>query len=379
MALEAENKAVGQNESEVSDIISFIETMTLIMPFLIITMTFGGGFLLIRAILGPIQSLTQAAQSLAEGNFDARATIYSSDEIGKLANTFNFMAEVIQLREKELTEYNRRLEERVKERTAELKEARDKALAAQRIAQENSRLKSEFLSTMSHELRTPLNAIEGFTSIMLSGMGVELSPRAEDMVKRIASNSKRLLQLINDFLDLSRIESGRLELVDAPVALRDLARRWENDISILAEEKGLEFTVHIDPELPATILTDEDALHKIVTNLLSNAIKFTKQGSVKLGLQKMQNDEWAVVVSDTGIGIPPHAREYIFEEFRQVDGSSKREYGGTGLGLALVQKLTRAMNGRVLLDSELGEGSTFTVILPLRTPVETLEGVTNNE
>jgi signal transduction histidine kinase len=135
-------------------------------------------------------------------------------------------------------------------------------------------------------------------------------------------------------------------------------------MSILADEKGLEFIVNVDPNLPPLVLGDEDALSKVVINLLGNAFKFTQEGQVRLDLT-CDDHHWKISVSDTGIGIPAHAREYIFEEFRQVDGSSKRLYGGTGLGLALVQKLSRAMDGSVSLQSEVGKGSVFTVTLPL--------------
>ncbi|MAU13371.1 MAG: hypothetical protein CL607_26365 [Anaerolineaceae bacterium] len=258
----------------------------------------------------------------------------------------------------------------------ELEATRDEAIQARAIAEEHSRLKSEFLSTMSHELRTPLNAIEGFTSIMLSGMGVELSPKAEDMVQRVSANSKRLLDLINDFLDLSRIESGRLELIREPISPRQLARKWENAVSVLAEEKDLAFVVTVDSDLPETIIEDDDALSKITINLLSNAFKFTHEGQVRLNMER-ENDKWKIIVSDTGIGVPAHAREYIFDEFRQVDGSSKRLYGGTGLGLSLVQKLSREMGGNVALKSELGVGSTFIVTLPLELPIEASLGASN--
>lgn len=235
---------------------------------------------------------------------------------------------------------------------------------ANRLAQENVRLKSEFLATMSHELRTPLNAIEGFTSIMLGHMGIELDPRARSMLERVSANSRRLLHLINDFLDLSRIESGRLELAHQPISPRELAAKWQGAISILAEEKHLGFDVFVDPAIPEVIYGDEEAISKVALNLLSNAIKFTQEGKVSLSLLR-QADEWSIVVADTGIGIPPHAREFIFDEFRQVDQSSKRLYGGTGLGLAIVQKMTRAMGGTVTLKSEVGRGSTFTVTLPM--------------
>lgn len=317
-----------------------------------------------RSIAVPLFEVVQIAQQISDGDLMSRAKITGEDEIGQLATSFNAMADTIQAREKDLVNLNQSLEERVADRTTKLEQARDEALAAQRLAKENDRLKSEFLSTMSHELRTPLNAIEGFTSIMLSGMGIELSERAEDMVKRVSSNSKRLLHLINDFLDLSRIESGRLDLVKAPIYPERLARKWESEVGILAEEKQIDFIIKVSPDLPAMLLSDEDALSKIGINLLSNAFKFTHQGHVTLEMGRL-NDSWSISVTDTGIGIPTHAREYIFDEFRQVDGSSKRLYGGTGLGLALVQKLARAMGGNVIVDSEFGIGSTFTVALPI--------------
>jgi len=181
------------------------------------------------------------------------------------------------------------------------------------------------------------------------------------------------LHLINDYLDLSRIESGRLELIKEPISPQRLARKWEAQVGVLAEEKGILFTVDVNPDLPPLILSDEDALSKIAINLLSNAFKFTHTGQVSLNLQRVSNES-IIAVSDTGIGIPLHAREYIFDEFRQVDGSSKRLYGGTGLGLALVQKLARVMGGNVSLQSEIGEGSTFTVTLPLEIAEENEQG-----
>jgi len=237
---------------------------------------------------------------------------------------------------------------------------------AKSLAEENARLKSEFLSTMSHELRTPLNAIEGFTGIILNRIGgTDFNGKTENYLIRIRSNSKRLLQLINDFLDLSRVESGRLELANQPFSPEKLAKRWQDEISVLAEKKGVGFEVKLDAALPEMLYGDEEAISKVAINLLGNAIKFTEQGQVKLGVERI-NGTWSITVSDTGIGIPPHAREFIFEEFRQVDQTSKRKYGGTGLGLAIVQKYTRAMGGTVSLKSELGKGSTFTVSLPLR-------------
>lgn len=308
---------------------------------------FGAGLFLQRFVFDRIAQLQNATKQVIAGDLSVQVPVVRMDEIGELATTFNTMTATLN------------------KNTEDLRHARDEALVAKEIAQENSRLKSEFLSTMSHELRTPLNAIEGFTGIMLSGMGIQLDAKAYSMVERIGTNSKRLVELVNAFLDISRIESGRMDLVEVPFSPAELAEKWRKQISVLADQKGIMLTINIDPELPEKLLGDDDALSKIGQNLLSNAIKFTESGRVILEM-KRNNDEWLIIVTDTGIGIPPHARSYIFDEFRQVDGSSTRKYGGTGLGLAIVQKLVRLMNGTIRVDSELGVGSTFTVTLPLK-------------
>jgi two-component system, NtrC family, sensor kinase len=343
--------------SEISQTEAFSNSRTAIslltgitVVFLVIVMWLSAQ-LLERFLFKPLDGLRVGTERVEQGNLNYQVPVMRSDEIGRVTDGFNVM--VSQLRR----------------RNEELRQARDEALVSTRLAQENSRLKSEFLSTMSHELRTPLNAIEGFTSIMLSGMGIELEPKAQNMVERVSANSKRLLALINDFLDLSRIESGRMELVSQPISPTKLVDKWKSQVGVLAEQKKLGFVVDIDPQIPPEILGDEDALSKIVVNLLSNAFKFTQEGQVSLTLRR-QEENWSIEVTDTGIGIPPHAREYIFEEFRQVDGSSKRQFGGTGLGLAIVQKLARLMGGSVTLKSEMGKGSSFTVVLPLQAQVE---------
>lgn len=233
-------------------------------------------------------------------------------------------------------------------------------------AMETTRLKSEFLATMSHELRTPLNAILGFTGIMLQGIRGQIDPEATRMLTRIDSNSQRLLTLINHVLDLSKIEAGRTEIVQKPFALRTLVEQWQAQVGTLAKEKGLAFEVEIDSTLPEMLIGDAERLTQIAVNLLGNAFKFTDKGEVRLKVGR-NDQEWSIVVRDTGIGIPPHALGYIFDEFRQVDGSSKRIYGGSGLGLTITNNLVRMMNGRIQVESELNKGSVFTVTLPLIT------------
>ncbi|MDQ7034627.1 MAG: histidine kinase dimerization/phospho-acceptor domain-containing protein [Anaerolineae bacterium] len=274
-------------------------------------------FFVSRSLVAPIAELVKRTQSIAQGDLAHTIDVQGgSAEMTELANTIEYMR-------KSLQEIYAELEQRVVDRTVEMKQARDEALAAQRIANENSRLKSEFLSMMSHELRTPMNAIEGFTSIILNRMGgAEYNDKTERYINKVQSNSQRLLGLINDFLDLSRIESGRLELAHSPMSPFDMAQKWQDNLSVLAENKGLDFEVSVDPNLPETLYGDEESLSKIAVNLLGNAIKFTEEGTVSLSLEK-QDNQMALEVRDTGMGIPPHARDFVFEEFRQVDQSSQ--------------------------------------------------------
>jgi signal transduction histidine kinase len=233
-----------------------------------------------------------------------------------------------------------------------------------RQLEEATRLKSEFLSTMSHELRTPLNAIRGFTGILLTGMGGDIDEEARYMLSRVDTNSDHLLALIDDVLDISKIESGRMEIINESLDTHNLITHWQDQMSVLANQKELEFEVNIDPALPNTIVGDGQHISQIAINLLSNAFKFTAQGKVTLSVHAA-GDQWMIRVTDTGIGIPPHALNYIFEAFRQVDGSSKRQYGGTGLGLAIVRNLCQMMGGSISVKSELGVGSEFIVTLPV--------------
>ncbi|MCA9903928.1 MAG: HAMP domain-containing histidine kinase, partial [Anaerolineae bacterium] len=188
---------------------------------------------------------------------------------------------------------------------------------------------------------------------------------AEHYLERIQANSRRLLGLINNFLDLSRIDSGQIQVDLLPLAPVSLAQRWRDELSVLAQKKGIDLDVQVGGRVPELLYGDEDHLSRIGVNLLSNAIKFTESGSVTLRLASTQ-DTWSIIVTDTGIGIPEAAREFIFDEFRQVDGSTRRKYGGSGLGLAIVKKLVTIMGGHIAVQSEIGKGSTFTVTLPLK-------------
>lgn len=296
--------------------------------------------LITRTIVQPMLQLAKAAEAISQGEWNTPLPeARTKDEIGVLVNAFREMAL------------------RVETRTRDL-------IKANALAKESARLKSEFMSTMSHELRTPLNAVLGFCGIMLEGMGGEFDEETRHMLERINSNSNRLLSLINEVLDLAKIESGRMEIISSPVVPRSLINQWQAQMNVLAIQKGLKFETYIAPDVPDIIYTDPERITQIAANLLSNAFKFTERGTVKLNLE-CQETTWTLTVSDTGIGIPPHAINYIFDEFRQLDGSSKRVYGGSGLGLAIVRNLCLMMGGNVKAVSTLGEGSTFTVTLPL--------------
>jgi signal transduction histidine kinase len=304
-----------------------------------------------RTITNPLRELTEATRYIAGGDLNYKIDLHSSDEFGELAESFNKMT--VRLND---------LVERLTERAAELQRANDRA-------KEASRLKSEFLATMSHELRTPLNAIIGFSDMLLMGMSGPLNEAQQHKVTRLQENGRRLLNLVNDILDIARIEAGRTELIIEPFSPKAMAEHVSAQMTILAENKGLEFVTAIDPHLPNILLGDEKRLEQIIINLISNAVKFTEMGSVTLTISVLTEVKaWEIVVADTGIGIPPHAIDLIFEEFRQIDGTSTRAYKGSGLGLAITRQLVTMMRGQIKVESELGTGSKFIVTLPMTQP-----------
>jgi PAS domain S-box-containing protein len=256
-------------------------------------------------------------------------------------------------------------EARIQDRNEALRDAIHHLAQARKQAEDATRLKSQFLATMSHELRTPLNAIIGYTEIQLAGMTGSLNAEQRDYQERVLSNADHLLRLINDVLDISKIEAGRMEIVEKPFYLRQWVEETVSQVRILAEEKGLRFEVEIDNRMPNYIVGDAARIRQVAYNLLSNAVKFTHKGHLRLSIRLQGENTWQLIVEDTGIGIASHLQETIFEEFRQLDASSQRKVGGTGLGLSIVRKLSLMMGGNVRVKSQVGEGSQFTVILPL--------------
>jgi signal transduction histidine kinase len=246
------------------------------------------------------------------------------------------------------------------ERTAEL------AVALEH-AEEADRLKSAFLATMSHELRTPLNSIIGFTGIMLMGLVGPLAPEQEKQLIMVQDSARHLLELINDVLDISKIEAGQIELAHGPFDMRTTIQKSIEKIAPLAEKKGLAVTAVIAPPV-GQIVGDRRRVEQILINLLGNAVKFTERGEVRI--ESQVEDGWLVTrVIDTGIGIRPEDVDSVFKPFQQVDTGTTRQYEGTGLGLSICKRLVESMGGRIQIESEWGKGSRFVFILPLeRTP-----------
>jgi len=238
------------------------------------------------------------------------------------------------------------------------------AATNEELAQAN-RLKSQFLANMSHELRTPLNSINGYTELLLNEVYGPLTDDQRDRLNRVLRNGQSLLVLINDVLDLSKLEAGRVELDLLPIQLPVVIDAVCSAILPLAAEKGLVVNQVISADLPL-LLADEARLRQILINLLSNAIKFTETGSVSIQANADQDKQQIrIAVADTGVGIPEEAFDSIFDEFQQVDGTSTRQHGGTGLGLAISRRLARMHDGDITVESQPGKGSTFTVSLPV--------------
>lgn len=316
----------------------------------------------IHHVTQPIADLVKATRNLSEGTYPDLIAYHGEDEVGILARNFDAMVESLKKRTLErdqvterLKDLNKNLEQMVMERTRELEKANISLIKA-------SEHKTQFLANMSHELRTPMNAIIGFTELLKDGVYGEISPKIVEIVEKILRNGRHLLAMINDVLDLTKIEAGQMEIHRAAFSAHDLIDTVTANISALAEQKGLSVVKDVAEGIP-TAYGDEKRINQVLWNLLSNAIKFTEKGEIGIGVRK-QDDMLQFYVSDTGIGIPEDKVDGIFEEFTQADATHTRQYGGTGLGLAIAKKIIHLHGGRIWVESRPGEGSVFHFSLP---------------
>ena len=304
-----------------------------------------GGFVISWSFILPVRAAHGFLSEVAEGRFGGTIVVPNRDDFGALAEHMNWMSREL-----------RRLDDEQRVAAEALRGLNDRLSQA-------SRAKSEFLANMSHELRTPLNAILGFTELILDELYGEVAIALREPLTDIQTNGRHLLRLINDVLDLSKIEAGRLELAGGEYSVQEIVVVVHASLRSLAREKGLAFTATVSPDIPLA-QGDGTRITQCLMNLAGNALKFTRRGRVDMDVRL--DGEWLVYrVADTGIGIPKDEVENVFAEFRQVDAAITREYGGTGLGLSITKRLVEMHGGRIWVESELGKGSTFFFTVPL--------------
>ena len=332
---------------------------TLMMLFCVgIAMLFA--YRLMRDVTGPIRNMVNTVDRIRRGQLDSRVEGFMLGELDMLKNGINSMA-------MSLTAYHEEMQHNIDQATSDLRETLEQMEIqnveldlAKKRAQEAARIKSEFLANMSHELRTPLNGVIGFTRLTLK---TDLNATQRDHLHTIERSANNLLTIINDVLDFSKLEAGKLILESIPFPLRNTLDEVVTLLAHSAHDKGLELTLHIKNDVPDNVIGDPLRLQQVVTNLVGNAIKFTESGNIDLVVEKRSQGNNKVQVEmrihDTGIGIPEQEQSRLFQAFRQADASISRRHGGTGLGLVITQKLVSEMGGDISFHSQPNQGSTF--------------------
>ncbi|MDQ3441016.1 MAG: HAMP domain-containing histidine kinase [Planctomycetota bacterium] len=306
-----------------------------------------------RLILQPVRVLQETAEKVSEGDLNIRSDISTGDEFQQLSETFNTMLSNLKNSADQLRAVNKSLDLKLGQ------------LAESNVAlYESNRLKNEFLANVSHELRTPLNSILGFADLLKDASTVTADVKSARYLQNILHSGRHLLELINDLLDLAKIEAGRMDIRPAAISLSDLFEGLISILKPLSETKHLTVVPTISIDVPI-IETDPSKLQQVLYNFLSNAIKFSPpNGRIDLAAERV-DDGVRIAVTDRGPGIPPDMQAVIFEKFRQLDASVTRQHSGTGLGLAISKELTTLLGGAIGVNSLPGAGSTFWVMLPI--------------
>ncbi len=332
-----------------------------------------------RLISRPILQLENTMRMVsANKNYEVRATRFYSDEIGRLIDGFNTMLSEIQHRDTALQRANDELKTRTRELEGEIihrKHTQEELLKAKHAAEDASRAKSAFLANMSHELRTPLNAIIGYSEMLEEETRESGKLENQQDLRKIQSAGKHLLSLINDVLDLSKIEAGKMGLHLENVEVGPMVEEMVTTLQPAIAKNANNVRVRIADDV-GVMRADATKVRQILFNLMSNACKFTDHGTISLDVSQstMEGQEWIRFrVKDTGIGISPKQQEKLFREFSQADATISRKYGGTGLGLAISYRFVQMMKGRIGVESHPGQGSTFTVYLPVQVTSEMVE------
>lgn len=313
------------------------------------------GWLMSKIITKPIGLLANASEKVAQGDLHTLVNVKSSNEIGVLASSFNQMVVSLRKSRNELKQWGKEMEKRVEKRTEELEHVNLKL-------QELDRLKSMFIASMSHELRTPLNSIIGFTGIILQGMSGEINNEQEKQLTLVKNSANHLLALINDIIDISKIEAGKVEIAIEEFDLSVLAQEIKDSFAVVADKKGLELLLQTPPTL--IIKSDRRRTEQILVNFISNAVKFTDKGEI--GIKIVKKDETVEMsVRDKGIGIKKEDMDKLFKTFSRIPVKD-RIIEGTGLGLYLSKKIADLLGGEIKAESEFGKGSVFTLTLPLK-------------
>lgn len=318
------------------------------------------GWRLMRDVTGPIRNMVNTVDRIRRGQLDSRVEGFMLGELDMLKNGINSMA-------MSLAAYHEEMQHNIDQATSDLRETLEQMEIqnveldlAKKRAQEAARIKSEFLANMSHELRTPLNGVIGFTRLTLK---TELNPTQRDYLNTIERSANNLLAIINDVLDFSKLEAGKLILESIPFPLRNTLDEVVTLLAHSSHDKGLELTLNIKNDVPENVIGDPLRLQQVITNLVGNAIKFTESGNIDILVEKraLSNTKVQIEVQirDTGIGIPERDQSRLFQAFRQADASISRRHGGTGLGLVITQKLVNEMGGDISFHSQPNRGSTF--------------------